>query len=170
MQVFQDFDDALRGETDRAAAVLGAAYLDDHLEKVFRARLRSETPDTVYRYRGPLGDFASKIDLAFALGWITTELRDDLHVIREIRNKFAHDPDHLLAFEDQSIRDLTKNLRSQRYVTENIAVLLASLSVEDTPSKRQSTLAGLFDTARKRFSIGVWYATLRLKQALGGQT
>jgi len=40
--------------------------------------------------QGALGRLATRIDLAFLLGLIGEIDRDDLHLIRQVRNEFAH--------------------------------------------------------------------------------
>jgi hypothetical protein len=114
------FYDTFSKESDRAAGVLGAALLDLQLERLFRARLTTDTPPEVFAFRGPLGDFAARIDLAFALGWIDAEVRADLHIIRDIRNDFAHAADHELSFSDQSIAARTKNLKTAQHMRANV--------------------------------------------------
>src|SRR5262245_12479091 len=104
------FFDRFKDESDRAAGILGAALLDVQLGKACRARLNPATAATVFDFRGPLGDFAGRIDLAFALDWIDEDTRNDLHIIRGIRNDFAHSADHELTFADSSIADRTANL------------------------------------------------------------
>lgn len=108
------FYNTFRQETDRAAAVLGAAYMDDYLEKVFRLKLRADVPKTIFSNRGPLGDFSGKIDLAFGLGWIHPLIRRSLHIIRDIRNDFAHDPNFRLSFSNQSVADRARSLENTR--------------------------------------------------------
>ena len=39
---------------------------------------------------GPLSSFSAKIDIAYSLNLITENLKGDLHILREIRNEFAH--------------------------------------------------------------------------------
>jgi DNA-binding MltR family transcriptional regulator len=41
-------------------------------------------------FNGPLRSFAAKIDVAYAFELIDDELYDDLTIIRDIRNGFAH--------------------------------------------------------------------------------
>lgn len=98
-------------ETDRAAAVLGGAFVDARLELVLRKRL-SANQDELLGHMGPLGTFSARIDLAWGLRWVDSDSAHDLHVIRKIRNDFAHHLDSELSFESQSIADRCRNLRS----------------------------------------------------------
>jgi Domain of unknown function (DUF4145) len=74
------------GRSGHAAHVLIAAA---QLENALRDLIKANKPKLSNRfYRG----LAAKIDLAFGLGEIDAKLQADLHVIRDIRNKFAHTP------------------------------------------------------------------------------
>lgn len=90
---WNEFLKEFQGESDRAAAVLGAAFLDIHLERLLESffveghpKITSEVLD-----RGSAGTFAARIKMALCLGLLTEEEYADLELIREIRNAFAHD-------------------------------------------------------------------------------
>src|SRR3979490_3238118 len=84
----------VKSQTDRGAAIIAAAVLDDLLEQVILARLialGSERRDTLFDKTGaPLTSFSAKIEMSFALGVISNEARLALHLIRDVRNAFAH--------------------------------------------------------------------------------
>lgn len=117
------FFDQFAKESDRAAGILGAALLDLQLERLFRNRLHPTTPDSVFQYRGPLGDFAARIDLALALGWIDSDAHADLHTVRRIRNDFAHSADHELTFADPSIDARTRKLKTTHFLSESASAI-----------------------------------------------
>lgn len=117
---FPEFAKAFRGESDRAAAVLGSAYLDVQLEQLFKQRLAASFPEDLLGPRGALGSFGARIDVAFALAWISSTTRNDLNVIRKIRNDFAHAPNHALSFETPSVCALTANLKTPTNFAEMI--------------------------------------------------
>ena len=79
-------------ETDRAAAVLGAAYLDQALEHLLRKRLLggNKLKGELLGTDKPLGSFSARIKVAFAIGSLHKAAYDDLEIIRRIRNEFAH--------------------------------------------------------------------------------
>lgn len=52
----------------------------------------------------PLSNFSSRIDFAFRIGIISHQLARDIHIIRKIRNDFAHSYEPR-TFEDGKIRD-----------------------------------------------------------------
>lgn len=57
-----------------------------------------------------LGDFASKIDIAYALGILSEEAAQDFHSIRTIRSSFAH-ATFRLSFRDKEVSGLIDHLR-----------------------------------------------------------
>jgi hypothetical protein len=83
---------------DRMIAIIGSTYIELGLEQAilthFTSTLPHETKMRIFRGEsdGPavLTDFYAKIELAYMLGIITEEARDDLHTIRAVRNAFAH--------------------------------------------------------------------------------
>ena len=52
---------------------------------------------------GPLATFSSKIDLAYSLALIDENVHQDLHLLKKIRNEFAHLPGKL-SFENPKIK------------------------------------------------------------------
>lgn len=83
----------LDGESDRAAAILAAANFEDKLcETIIEkfVKLNRENRKKLFKGYGPLSTFAAKIDIAFALGLYDQETQRGLHIIRKIRNIFAH--------------------------------------------------------------------------------
>lgn len=158
VEFFATFD----GESDRGAAMIAAAYLDVASEGFIRSKVVvSDAAEKLFAYRGPLGDFSGRIEVAYALGWLDPELRSDLHIIRDIRNDFAHDPNHLLAFTDPSISDRTRNLsvdpRWEQFIT--------TVTSEVTDATHRETIRadmrqGLLSTGRKRFALAVSHALI----------
>lgn len=82
-------------QTDRAVAILGAAYVDLVLRQAITARLLSDEKltDELFENRGPLQDFGSRIQVAFALEVYGRAAYQDLRAIKDIRNAFAHSAD-----------------------------------------------------------------------------
>jgi hypothetical protein len=84
----------LKSQTDRGTAIIAAAVLDDVLNQLLTARLiklGSDRHDSLFsRTNAPLSSFSSKIEMCFALGVLSNEARLALHLIRDVRNEFAH--------------------------------------------------------------------------------
>lgn len=93
MRSTSDFFKEIDGETDRAAVVLGAARLDLLLYQLLTwFFLPSPTSnDELLDGDAPLGTFHSRIQMAYRLGLIEADLARALHLIRKIRNGFAHE-------------------------------------------------------------------------------
>lgn len=108
----QGFQQEFQKESDRAAAVLGAAYLDESLRQLIAASL-VDSPTEVDDLLGPnrpLGSFSSRIRAAHCMGLISDGERDDLNRINGIRNRFAHDL-HGLRFTDDWAKEECAVLR-----------------------------------------------------------
>ena len=82
----------LDNESDRASAVLCAAFLDHELGVLLRRFMRDiKETNELFQQMQPLSNFSSKIKFAYVLGLISHEVYHDLNLIRRIRNDFAHD-------------------------------------------------------------------------------
>jgi hypothetical protein len=101
----------IRSETDRGAAILAAAYLDDRLREAISARFynRGRTAAELLGPNGYLGQYAAKCKIAYCLGLYGKTILSDLTIIGKIRNLFAHSK-QLLQFTDPNITDLCDKL------------------------------------------------------------
>jgi mannitol operon repressor len=84
--------DDLERESDRGAALVGAAFLDDVLDVLLRSAFVNE-PETVGKLMGmgrPLESFGSRAHLCYCMGLLGADVYADINLIREIRNDFAH--------------------------------------------------------------------------------
>jgi hypothetical protein len=107
------FDDAwastikeLSGDSDRAAAIVGCALLDDRLGELlseFLVQNQDGWSDLLNSddSNAPLGSFGSRIVAAYAVGLIDQAARDALPKLKKVRNAFAHKTG--LSFTDQAI-------------------------------------------------------------------
>lgn len=87
------FNDEFQKESERAKVILSAAMLDEVLEALLRAYLVPSADSNDQVFDGPnaaLGTFSSRVDFSYRLGLIIKKLTRDLHLIRKIRNEFAH--------------------------------------------------------------------------------
>lgn len=83
----------LAKQTQAGNALVVAGLVEDELEKLLLAAGRSLDPDDVNRIfgrMGPLSNFAAKIEIASMFELIDEAVRDDLRIIKSIRNAFAH--------------------------------------------------------------------------------
>ncbi len=84
----------LTRESDRGMALLSASYLDSRLQNAIRHRLcpGKKQLDKLLGVHGAAGTFSARIDLAMLIGIIGTKPAKALHIIRGVRNEFAHHP------------------------------------------------------------------------------
>lgn len=90
---FCEFVNEFKEESDRAAVVLGASKLDQMLGLVLERFLLPcpNMTDQLFANNGPLGTFSAKIDVCHRLGLIDSEFCKAIHLVRRIRNSFAHE-------------------------------------------------------------------------------
>jgi mannitol operon repressor len=101
---FAAFLKEFQGETDRGAALVGAALLDQKLSDILRAFLVEGriTDSLLEGGNAPLGTFSARIKAAFALGLIDRHEQHECEIIRKVRNEFAHRI-HGTTFKEQRI-------------------------------------------------------------------
>jgi hypothetical protein len=95
---------AMDKESDRAIAIISAILLDNLLERLIKASyIKDPRVDTIFKNDHILRSFHTKISIAYFSGLIPKFLYNDLKLICEIRNKFAHDVVADLEFDDRRI-------------------------------------------------------------------
>ncbi len=92
-EYFQHFMEQFQEETDRAAVILGAAKLDSLLYDLLVRVLRPSTSgaDDLLDGEAPLSTFSAKIRICYRLNVVDDEFARALHLVRRIRNDFAHE-------------------------------------------------------------------------------
>jgi len=108
---FNSFLEELNKESDRGAALISTAMLDDLLEKIILASLleNKDAKKLLLGFNAPLGTFSSRILAGYSLGLISEEEYDECNWLRLVRNEFAHKVHQ--KFADQKVNDLCSNLR-----------------------------------------------------------
>ena len=106
-------------ESDRATAILGGVFLDEHLRQLIANALAGEKGVVDELLNGPLQNFASRIKLAYCLRLISSSEYADIQLIRDIRNSFAHRL-HGLSFENAGIKKQCKQFKT----TSNVLAIL----------------------------------------------
>lgn len=102
----------LDGESDRAAAILAAAYFEDRLRDAIMTKfvdLNRKFRDKIFKGYGPLSTFSAKGDIAYALGLYDQKTRKGLHTVRKIRNRFAH-ASKPIEFDHDDLAAICRNL------------------------------------------------------------
>lgn len=131
-----EIDESVQAEiaksTDRACAIIGGAYVEQKLFDCLRQYfVRDADALEAARTRGMLKDFAMKIDAAYLTGFISAEFRDDLHIIRRVRNRFAHDLAEA-SFREQQIADWVSNIKKV-----NVGTMLITHVEKSKPEARR---------------------------------
>ena len=82
----------IKFDSDRVAAILGGAMLEDSLRKTLEHRLRPDKDMNakLFKISGALGNLGPKIDVAYQLYMFEKPMMDAMYGINEIRNVFAH--------------------------------------------------------------------------------
>jgi hypothetical protein len=65
--------------------------------------ITSSADDLFDGANAPLGTFSSRIEMSYRIGLISVKFTRDLHLVRKIRNDFAHNI-HGCSFEDVKVR------------------------------------------------------------------
>ena len=108
------FNNEFRLSSDNDCVLMAAAYLDEALKKMLAAYMVNDKRliKDLFNGQRPLATFSSRINIAFALGKLSKEAKNDLHIIRKIRNEFAalSDP---IDFENEPIKNRCKELKHQ---------------------------------------------------------
>lgn len=108
-EIESSVSDMLRERNDRGTALIGKEIIDSTLTGMLRmhfSHLSKEENEQLFdRDNSPLGTFSAKIKIAYALGIISKNERDELDRIRHIRNAFAH-TQRPITFETTEIRQM----------------------------------------------------------------
>ncbi|MET4451226.1 hypothetical protein [Bradyrhizobium sp. RT3b] len=79
-------------QRDRGAAIIATSILEEHLLEAIQSRLErhAQVEGKVFSGYGPLASFSARIDMGLLLGLYPETGHKRLHLIRRIRNNFAH--------------------------------------------------------------------------------
>jgi hypothetical protein len=109
--------------SELSTVLVSTAFLDGGLQHLLfmKMNLSEEEANRIFGRKGCLRDFYAKIEKAYAFELIDGDVRQDLHVIRDIRNEFAHPPMyrsdfayppmHPLSFRSPEILELVQNFK-----------------------------------------------------------
>lgn len=105
-----------RDQHGRVLALSLASFAEECLGRIIKAYLRNAKAvhDLLEGFNAPLGTFAARIKMSYALGLLTDSQFKDLELIRKIRNEFAHTWDEL-SFDDAKLQGWIENLDPPRF-------------------------------------------------------
>ena len=103
--------DEMQNESDRAAAILLGAELDDTLGQILAKHL---LPPRAKKDAGAIAKtFYVRIELTSRLGLVHPLYHQELHLIKDVRNAFAHNTLGI-TFDDKEVQVITSKLRFSR--------------------------------------------------------
>jgi DNA-binding MltR family transcriptional regulator len=110
-QLNRTFEEVFK-QTDRASAIVSSALLEELLERLVLAFLMDHQAAKRDLFDGmtPLSTMSAKINLAYYLGLLEQNEFEDLKLIKNIRNDFAHSFE-TINFETQRIKDKCLQLK-----------------------------------------------------------
>jgi len=111
LKEFAEFLAELNEETDRGAALIAAAMIDDLLGRCISSFLieHVDVESLLEGFNAPLGTLSARVLAAFALGLLSESEYTECQILRKVRNAFAHGIH--VSFDDQKIKDLCSNLK-----------------------------------------------------------
>jgi DNA-binding MltR family transcriptional regulator len=111
-EAFGEFMDEFMTESDRACIILASAEMEARFELLFIKLLdtNAKLQKDLFSFTGPLGNFSSRVKLAYALQLITKEFFDLLEVFRAIRNKITHKGRNVSFADDEIKSDIDRIL------------------------------------------------------------
>jgi hypothetical protein len=100
----------LGSETDRGVALVVTSFIDKLLGDALAAFLieNRSAKSLLTGFNAPLGTLSTKIAAAHAFGLIADDEMRECHILRRVRNEFAHEIE--VTFAKGSVRDLCDNL------------------------------------------------------------
>jgi DNA-binding MltR family transcriptional regulator len=116
---YNEIVNAFHTETDRAAGILAAAWLDDYLGQCLRYFLvhdEKENEELVGSEKmmdRALSSFKTRAQALYLLGLMPKDSFRDIGFIAKIRNRFAHHP-ATVSFEDEKVQNWCGELQSAK--------------------------------------------------------
>lgn len=117
---------------DMVAAILGATLVEHQVDQALRIQMKYRDASVWGRLTdpaGPLRDFSSKIVLGYALGRYNEEVANNLHIVKDIRNAFAH-ARTLLTFDHPTVKAALKKVTPIRHGKRTVSVTTLSIGFE----------------------------------------
>lgn len=155
---------SLKNESERGSIIVAAAICDDILINIISKRLIPIEDQKRSLFKGDsslISNFSARIDMAYSLGCISENMRKSLHIIRDLRNDFAH-ASVPICMQDSSVKDRLKNLLelNRKFVEffwkEARSDIFLSLSVSPPEIKNEDLLSDILHHAGHRHAYEIW--------------
>ena len=155
---YQTLVPAYHGESDRSAIVLAGSFAEHYLATYIRHFMINDPQIERLFEAGPLSSFDAPINIAYAFRLISSEHRDDLRLIKDIRNRFAHSP-QLLDLKRDDIQTMIQKLSMYK-----------TLHAPSTPPNVQKSDRDIFLYPIGMFVVFAHNAIVRTKEARPNQS
>jgi hypothetical protein len=151
-ELYTEFLNSLKKESERGSVIVSASLLDDILLQALQAKLlpAAEKKDELFEGgSSPFSTFSSRIDLAYRLCLIRKESRNTFHIVRRIRNDFAHVHDEV-SFDSPTTRSrIFEIFKLNKEILESMAEGLAELGINSLTEQKIHEVVG----TRKTYEI-----------------
>jgi hypothetical protein len=80
-------------EEPRTLPVIACAFADDQLKEMFRRHIPKDVPGgpaVLLSGYGPLSSLSHRVQMAYAFGWLNTDILLELDLLRKMRNDVSH--------------------------------------------------------------------------------
>jgi len=149
-------------EDDRSATALVVAEIDffmhQLLEAYFLPELKHSSP--LLGLNSPLESFGSRIELAFRLGLIPPVFHHDLHLLRRIRNDFAHGRAGI-TLEEPKIRAKAQKLVLGNSLMQDLLKRMKSVSQDES---KLFSARNLFRASASELLPRIFILTIQIKR------
>ncbi len=126
--LYHDHLNDLVTESDRGAVIVGADILDAKLLSLLESKFIDGFSNTkkkeIFDFSGPLGSLSSKINMAYAFGFISETTRNSAHTLRDMRNLAAH------TNASFSLRDNSTQIRRVYELGDGVPVAINRMALE----------------------------------------
>lgn len=127
-QAASHWDDVLQKEfakeSDRAAVILTASLFENALGQLLRVTLvpsPGSNDELLDGPMAPLASFSARINATYRVGLISKQFSRDLHLVRGIRNHFAHNIEGC-SFTESGVRSRVLELaKSSGFIERNVS-------------------------------------------------
>jgi len=147
------FNKQLNSESDRGAVIVGAALIDESLEQLLKAKLAPHNgrEDALFDIPyAPLSTLSAKIDFAYRVGVIREPVKSSCHLLRKVRNDFAHSSENL-TFNSSKVESRIRELFK---LSKDLIDALSKLINDESASIDSDQIRTTFvEASKKRSSI-----------------
>ena len=147
---FDNIFNMVIAESDMGAILISTSVVDQYLGKLFENVMPTSCSKNMRRsllnYPGPLSTLSAKTDVAYATHLISRDLHRSIHVLRDIRNKAAHQPEQFkLDAHKERLKEMYEiadgfaelvHVMSKIYIFEGFASRLLEEDQKKDPEER----------------------------------